>query len=86
MRVRIVSDGSPAGTRVEISDDSAPIPVWKPLPHVVAIDWHLEAGRSEKAAAKITLRGVAVEVEADAEVETERNPLKRLFERTDVGE
>lgn len=79
MRVRIVSDGSPGGTRVEVSDEAD---VWRPLPHVVAVDWHLDAGPAEKAAAKITLRGVPVEVEADAEIQTTPLP-RRLFERTE---
>lgn len=79
MRIRIVSGGSPRNTHLEVSDDSAPIPVWKRLPGVLAIDWHLDI-RESRAVAKVTVQGIEVEVEADGEIES---PPKRLFERTD---
>lgn len=79
MRVRIRSEGNSGNTHVEVADDTLPIPVWKPLKGVQAVDWHCEV--PGKALAKITIRGVEADVEAEAEIDS---PLQRLFARTDA--
>jgi hypothetical protein len=87
MRVRIVSDGTPRTTQLQIGSPyrgglGEERVHWAMVPGVLAIDWHLDISE-QKAVAKITLRGVEVEVEApEGTIETQ-SPLQKLFARTE---
>lgn len=63
--VRIESDGTGQGTRVLVVNEYEARP--QLLSDVVAVEWRV-SGRNGKAEAVITLRGVEVSLEGDAQV------------------
>ena len=57
-KVRIVSDGTPSGTRVEGPDG-------QPIPGVVSVSWNVKVGKIARA----TIELINVDIDAVADVE-----------------
>jgi hypothetical protein len=60
-KLRIVSDGTRFGTRIETEDGQV-------IEGIQAIDWKCDAGEKPVATAVIRVRRVPIEVEVEAEI------------------
>jgi len=56
-RIRIISDGTPKGSRLLV--DGAEVP------NVVSVEWRCRAGRNDTATAVVELLHVEIDAEAD---------------------